>query len=144
MLFAATSKIKYEQKLPMPTSDLQELMQLTLEEDSFQFNEKHFIQTHGIAMWTTVAVVFPIIFMVDLEKQLLAASSLKPFAWKRFIDDIFSLWNVSIEASTFVNFAILFHPDIKFTGEMSSEHAVFLNTEVFKGLHLSTLKFLNS
>ena len=40
----------YEQKLHTRTSDLQELMRLILEENSFKFNEKHFVQTHGIAM----------------------------------------------------------------------------------------------
>ena len=69
----------YEQKLPIPTSDLQELMRLILEENSFKFNEKHFIQTHGIAMGTKMAVAFSVIFMADLEKRLLAASPLKPF-----------------------------------------------------------------
>ena len=46
--------------------------------------------TSFIAMETKMAVAFSIIFMADLEKGLLAASPLKPFVWKRFIDDIFS------------------------------------------------------
>ena len=79
----------YEQKLPIPTSDLRELMRLILEENSFKFNEKHFVQTHGVAMGTKMAVAFSVIFMADLEKRLLAASPLKPLVWKRFIDDIF-------------------------------------------------------
>ena len=35
----------YEQKFPIPTSDLRELTRLILEENSFKFNEKHFLQT---------------------------------------------------------------------------------------------------
>ena len=74
----------------------------------------------------------------DMEKRLLAASSLKPFVWKRFI---FSLWKIPMEeVSVFVNFANSFHPTINFTCEMSSERAVFLDTDVFKGPRLSTLK----
>ena len=42
----------YEQKLPIPTNDLRELMRLILEENSFKFNGKHLVQTHGIAMGT--------------------------------------------------------------------------------------------
>ena len=45
----------HEQKLPIPTSDLRELMRLILEENSFKFNEKHFVQTHSIAMGTKMA-----------------------------------------------------------------------------------------
>ena len=81
----------YEHKLTIPRSDLRELMRLTLEENSFKFNGKHFVQTHGIAMGTKIAVAFSVIVMADREKRLLADSPLKPFVWKRFIDDIFSL-----------------------------------------------------
>ena len=63
----------YEQKLPIPTNDLQELMRLILEENSFKFNEKHFVKTHGIAMGTKMAVAFSVIFMADLEKRLITA-----------------------------------------------------------------------
>ena len=134
----------YEHNLPIPTNDLRELMQLILEENSFQFNGKHFVQTHGIAVGTKMAVAFSVIFMADLEKRLLMASPHKPLVWKRYIDDIFSLWNIHItEVSDFVNFANSFHHTIKFTCEMSSERAVFLDTEVFKGPRLSTLKILD-
>jgi len=54
----------------IPTSDLQELMRLILEENSFKFNERHLVQTHGIATGTKMAVAFSIIFIVDFEKQL--------------------------------------------------------------------------
>ena len=82
--------------------------------------KKHFAQTHGIAMGTKMAVAFSVIFMADLEKRLLAASLLKPFVWKRFIDDIFSSWNIPMEEiSIFVDFANSVHPKIKFTWKMS-------------------------
>ena len=45
----------YEQKLPIRTSDLRELIRLTLEENSFKFNEKHFVQTNGITMGNKMA-----------------------------------------------------------------------------------------
>jgi len=53
-------------------------MRLILKENSFQFNGKHYLQTHGIAMDTKMAVAFPVIFMAHIEKQLLAASPFKP------------------------------------------------------------------
>ena len=76
---------------------------------------------------------------------MITASPLKPFVWKKFIDDILSLWNVPMEeVFIFVNFANSFHSTIKYTCEMSSERAVFLDTEVFKGPRLSTLKILDA
>ena len=73
------------------------------------------------------------------------ASPYKPLVWKRFVDDIFSLWDISTkEVSNFVDFANTFHTtNIKFTCEISSECAVFLDTEVFKGPCLSTHKILH-
>ena len=91
-----------------------------------------------------MAVAFSIVFMADMEKRLLAASPLKPFVGKRFIDDIFSLWNTPMEeVSIFVNFANSFHPTNNFTCEISSERAVFLDTEIFKGPRLSSLRILD-
>ena len=76
---------------------------------------------------------------------MITASPLKPFVWKKFIDDILSLWNVPMEeVFIFVNFANSVHSTIKYTCEMSSERAVFLDTEVFKGPRLSTLKILDA
>ena len=48
----------YEHNLPIPTNDLRELLRLILEENSFKFNERHFIQTHGGAMGTKTAAEF--------------------------------------------------------------------------------------
>ena len=46
----------YEHNLPNPANDLRELLWLILEENSFKFNERLFIQTHGIAMGTNTPV----------------------------------------------------------------------------------------
>ena len=85
-----------------------------------------------------------VIFMAHIEKQLLASSPHKPIIWKRFIDDIFSVWTINEnEINDFVLFANSFHPTIKFTCEMSSERIVFLDTEVFKGPRFAEGKILD-
>ena len=43
-------------------------------------------------MSTKMAVAFAVIFVAHIEKQLLAISPHKPLIWKRFIDDMFSVW----------------------------------------------------
>ena len=116
----------YEQKLPIPTSDLRELMWLIFKENYFKFNEKQFVQTHGVAMGTKTTVTFSAIFMADLEKRLSAASPLKPFVRKRFIADLFSLWNIPMkEISFFVDFANFFQPTNLLTCEMSPRTRCF-------------------
>ena len=94
-------------------------------------------------MGTKMAVAFAVTFMAHIEKQLLATSPHKPLVWKRFIDDIFSVWTLpKAEINNFVEFANTFHIRIKFTHEMSSEKIVFLHTEVFKGPKFITDKIL--
>ena len=72
--------------------------------------------------------------MPQIEKQLLNASPYKPFLWKRFIDDIFSVWTISETEinKSFIDLANSFQANIKFTHEVSSKHIVFLDTEVLK------------
>ncbi|XP_068711498.1 uncharacterized protein [Montipora foliosa] len=134
----------YQSKTPIPKQSLGDLMRLILKENSFKFNDKHYLQTHGIAMGTKMAVAFAVIFMAHIEKQLLALSPHKPLIWKRFIDDIFSVWALpKVEINNFIVFANSFHTTIKFTHEMSSEKIVFLDTEVFKGPRFITDKILD-
>ena len=84
----------YESKPPIPATYLRELMRLILEDNSFKFNERHFLQTHSIAMGTKMAVHVSVIYVADFEERLLEANSIKPFVWNRFIDDIFALWGI--------------------------------------------------
>ena len=62
------------------------------------------------------AVAFSVIFMADIEKRLLMADPYKPLVCKRFVDDIFSLCDISTkEVYNFVDFTNTFHPtNIKF------------------------------
>ena len=62
---------------------------------SLQFNGKNYLETHGTAMGTKMAVAFSDIFMNKVETDILSQSELKPLVWKRFIDDIFSLWTIN-------------------------------------------------
>ena len=73
----------------------------------YNIAEKHFI--HGLkkiiqiqkALWTKVdpysaaktAVNFANIYMAEIETNLIQQSNTKPREWKRYIDDVFSLWD---------------------------------------------------
>ena len=112
----------YQSKTPIPTQSLGDLMRLILKENSFKFNDKHYLQTHGIAMGTKMGVSLAVIFMAHIEKQVLAISPHIRLIWKRFIDDVFSVWTLpKAEVNNFIEFANSFYTTIKFTHEMSSE-----------------------
>jgi len=47
-----------------------------------------------------MVVAFANIFMVKVETEIFNQSALKQLVWKRFIDDIFSLWDTAREEIT--------------------------------------------
>ena len=81
----------YENKPPIPTPLLKEALRLILQENSFQFNGKNYLQTHGTAMGINMAVAFANIFMGRVETEIVSQSTIKPLVCKRYIDDIFTL-----------------------------------------------------
>ena len=72
--------------------------------------------------------------MANIETKILSQSRIKPTVWKRFIDDVFSLWDIDKqEIDLFLEQANSFHPTIKFTAEISDKEITFLDTVVYKG-----------
>jgi len=47
-----------------------------------------------------MVLAFTNIFMAKVETEILNQSALKPLIWKRFTEDIFSLWNTTREEIT--------------------------------------------
>ena len=123
------------QKYPhIPTKYLSEMLSLILQKNLFQFNGKDYLQTHGTAMGTKMAVAFANIFMAKIEQEILRQSNEKPIFWRRFIDDVISMWDTSREKiEDFLPQENSFHPMIKFTAEISETETTFLDTKVYKG-----------
>ena len=72
-------------------------------------------------MGTRMAPSYANLFMGKFEQQAIDNSSLKPFIWWRFIDDIFMIWTHGEEhLKTFIGYLNSFHPSIKFTHEYSN------------------------
>ena len=86
-------------------------------------------------MGTKMTVAFANIFMAKVETEIISQSILKPLVWKRFIDDIFTLWNTTGKGILqFIEKADKHHPTIKFTAEISERETLnFLETIVYKG-----------
>ena len=124
-----------------------EMFRLIFKENSFQFNGKHYLQTHGTAMGTKTAVSFANIFMAHIETTILSRTVFKATVWKRYIDDIFFLWDISkrdIEA--FIEQANLHHPTVKFTAQICDTETTwdyFLDTVVYKGTRFEEKSILD-
>ena len=79
-------------------------------------------------------VAFANIFMRTVQSQILQRSVVKPLVWKRYINDIFSIWNTNKdEVTQFMGQANSHHPTVKSTAEVSDTDTTFLDTSVYKG-----------
>ena len=124
----------YQRETPIPTNALRKMLRLILKENSFQFCGSDYLQTHGTAMGTKMAVAFANIFMSAVETEIMNKSKTKPLEWKRYIDDIFSLWDsTKEEIDLFISETNRQHTTIKFTADISERDTNFLDTTVFKG-----------
>ena len=66
--------------------------------------------------------------------MILVGHRTKPFEWKRYIDEIFSLWDTTKEEiDLFILEANRHHASIKFTANISEKGTNFLDTTVLKG-----------
>ena len=63
---------KKQKKTGIEKKCLWEMLRLVLKENSFQFNGRHYLQTHGTAMGTKTAVSFANIFMAKIETEILS------------------------------------------------------------------------
>ena len=82
-------------------------------------------------MGTKMAVAFANIFIARIERQTLSQSCIKPLFWKRYIDDVFSLWNTSLDKiESFVKKANNFPSTIKQGTEQGTYPLQF-----FKGVY---------
>ena len=95
-------------------------------------------------MGTKMAVALANIFMAKIETEILSKTKYRPIAFKRFIDDVFCLWNINREhIDQFIEQCNNHHPTIKFTAEISEQEITFLDTSVYKGLRFHTESILD-
>ena len=115
-----------------PTNpSLIKLLELVLKSNNFTFCGRHFLQIGGAAMGTRAAPNYAITHMHRFEKLHVYTYHLLALLWKRFIDDIFLIWQHGLMALlAFIHHLNSCHPTIKFTFEISTSHLPFLDTMV--------------
>ena len=107
----------YGENTPIPSQSLRRILKLILQENSFEFNSKNYLQTHRTAMGTKMAVAFANIFMSAVE-----TAKLNLLSGKDTLTIFFSLWRTERkEIDEFIALANRHHPSIKFTAEISDK-----------------------
>ncbi len=121
----------------LPVLQIQRMILLILRNNYFTFNNKTYKQVQGTAMGTRMAPSYANIFMHAIEYKIQRIyREYRPKLWKRFIDDIFMVWQHG-EANLkqferFINSDAI-HNTIKFTMEYSHTNIAFLDVMVYKG-----------
>ena len=123
-----------------------DLAECVLKNNIFEHNLPFFKQIRGTATGTKMAPPYAIIFMGDLEEQILQDCSFKPLVWWGYIDDTFLLLQHGEEnLKEFLDILNRYHPSIKFTSKYSRERIDFLDVEIIKeGNRLLTDVFVKS
>ena len=118
-----------------PSSDyLIKLLDKVLSCNNFDFNDRHFLQVGGTAMGTKVAPAYANTFMGWFEEKYVYTYRKQPLIWKRFIDDIFAIWQYDHDELTeFVTYLNTRMPSIKFEAETSKSFVSFLDVKVIIG-----------
>ena len=88
-------KDKNNKKKPKNKQTFQALLHNTLVNNVFQFNNSHYIQTHGTAMGTSMAPAYANTYLKHKEDKWLTHTKLTPniLLFKRYIDDILIIYN---------------------------------------------------
>ena len=85
-------------------------------------------------MGTEMAVSFANIFMAKFETTLIKQSETNPKEQRRYINDIFSLWDSDEkDMDQFIEQANKFHPTIEFRAEIPENEIALIGTVVVKG-----------
>jgi hypothetical protein len=122
-LEAVKEALEENKDLEIPAEFILQLLDLVLKCNVFEFNSELFLQIIGTAMGTRAAPSYANLFLarkIDpkiLELATFLANGTNPISFfKRFLDDIFMVYNGSVESlHVFLTELNKLHPTIKFT-----------------------------
>ena len=91
-LSALRTWLDLRQEKDITTSPLVELAEVVINNNIFTFKEKSLKQKRGTPICIKFAPPYSILFMTELEEEILSEIELKPYLWWRYINDIFFIW----------------------------------------------------
>ena len=107
-----------------------EMIKMVLENNVFGFGETNYLQKEGIAIGSRLGKNFACTYMRKWDEALLQ-SEIKPYFYKRFIDDGFGIWTGSIEElKQFTDHANSIHENIQVELRYDQKQIEFLDTLV--------------
>ena len=106
------------------------LLQLSLQDNYFKFNNTFYIQGNCLTIGNRLAIEAANCFVFKLERKLFSILPGRPLLWIQYIDDVIAICDKTIISEDLleINFKDL-HPNITFTNVLSSlqEGAIFVD-----------------
>ena len=128
-----------------PDEHILKLLELSLKNNDFLFNNEIYLQTSGTAMGKKFAPSYANIFMAEWETEALNKCYLKPSMYLRYLDDIFILWDHGLEQfHTFFEIINTHNPAVKLTHRIEKQSIDYLDITTFKGPNLIKNKTLDT
>ena len=112
-----------------------EMLSLTLKESIILFDNKYYSQIDGVAMGSPLGPTLANIFLCYHESNWLkdCPKDFKPVYYKRYVDDIFVLFNKPEHAQFFLEYMNKKHKNMKFSIETEMNGSLsFLDVKIFR------------
>jgi len=128
-----------------PDSLLLDLIRVCLFNNDFLFNGSFWLQKTGTAMGKIFAPSYANLFMAVTEQDFLLTTPIQPLLYKRYLDDIFMIWDQSLSSLThFISAYNHFHPSIHFKHVIDPVSLDFLDLTIFKHTPLAPSTLLHT
>ena len=119
-----------------------ELVEVVLQQNFFIFDDRIYKMTDGLPMGSPISAILAEIHMNYIENIIHTNTTYKDgiAIWKRYVDDIFAIWDKTISLDDFLEYINNISTSIKFTTEIQDENEQlnFLNLTLTK--HNDTIK----
>ena len=116
-------------------NDFRDLLNLATKESFFTFNNKFYIQVDGVAMEYPLSPILAGIFLSHHEENWLNKCSIefKPSFYRRYVDDIFVLFESSESAVSLREYMSSKHQNMNFTVEHKNDGSrSFLDVKIWR------------
>ncbi|CAJ0962818.1 unnamed protein product [Ranitomeya imitator] len=136
-LLLATDRILSENRVDIKVRHFcADLLGIVLKENYFMFQDTFYAQLQGTAMGANVAPPYAIAYMAAFESDFVYNHPLFMAhcrVWRRYIDDIFCVWDGPIESLLpFDQHINSIWPELKFTLQHDTHKISFLDTLIYK------------
>ena len=127
-LEACRKALDHRTKKDIPTEAVIDMIQLVLDNNTFQFHDQHYVQTEGTAIGSKLGRNYACTYMGEWEQELMTRTPHKPYMFKRYVDDIFGVWTEGEhKLLEFQKLANSIHNNIKVTMTASQNQVPFLD-----------------